>query len=66
MPFRLGPVEIILILVIIFVIFGAGRLPQLFEMVGRGFRSFRRGKSEDEGHKTTRRTKKKVIKRLED
>lgn len=66
MPFRLGPVEIILILVIIFIIFGAGRLPQLFDLVGRGFRSFRRGKSEDEGQQTTRRTKKKVIKRLED
>ncbi|MEE8193963.1 MAG: twin-arginine translocase TatA/TatE family subunit [Dehalococcoidales bacterium] len=66
MPFRLGPVEIILILVIIFVIFGAGRLPQLFEMVGRGVRSFRRGKSGNEGGQTTRRTKKKVIKRFED
>lgn len=66
MPFRLGPIEIILILVIIFIIFGAGRLPQLFELVGRGLRSFRRGKREDEGHKTTRRTKKKVIKRLDD
>jgi TatA/E family protein of Tat protein translocase len=39
-----GVIEIILILVIIFIIFGAGKLPQLFEMVGRGLRVFRREK----------------------
>lgn len=66
MPFKLGPVEIILILVIIFVIFGVGRLPQLFEMVGRGLRSFRRGKSGDEGGQVTGGTKKRAIKRFED
>lgn len=44
MPIRMGPVEIILILVIIFIIFGAGKLPQLFEMFGRGLRVFRKEK----------------------
>ncbi len=44
MPFKIGPIEIVLILVIIFIIFGAGRLPQLFEMIGKGVRSFTSGK----------------------
>lgn len=61
MPFRLGPVELILILVIVFIIFGAGRLPQLFEMVGRGFRVFRRGKKGETGEEqATKRSKKKA------
>ncbi len=43
-----GPLEIILILVIIFIIFGAGKLPQIFEFVGKGLRTLRRsGKDED-------------------
>jgi TatA/E family protein of Tat protein translocase len=35
MPFKLGWIEILLILVIVFIIFGAGKLPQLFEMFGK-------------------------------
>ena len=64
MLFRLGPVEIILILVIIFIIFGAGRLPQLFDMLGKGARSFRRGKKGGQ-EPATRRTRRKVIKKLD-
>ena len=44
MPFKIGIIEIALILVIVFIIFGAGKLPQLFEMIGKGARSFRSGK----------------------
>jgi sec-independent protein translocase protein TatA len=44
-----GPLEIILILVIVFIIFGAGKLPQIFEFVGKGFRTLRRSaKDEDD------------------
>jgi TatA/E family protein of Tat protein translocase len=57
MPFRLGPVEIILILVIFFIIFGAGKLPQLFELVGKGLRAFRGVEKGNE--KTGKRTYKK-------
>jgi TatA/E family protein of Tat protein translocase len=39
-------VEIIFILVIVFIIFGAGKLPQLFELIGKGIRVFRREKKE--------------------
>lgn len=49
MPFRLGPWEIALILVIILIVFGVGRLPQVGGAVGRGLRAFRRGQAgEDE------------------
>jgi len=60
MPFRLGPVEIILILVIIFIIFGAGRLPQLFEMFGKGVRALtgRKKSEETEEVKTTKKARK--------
>lgn len=45
MPFRLGPVELTLIVVIVLLLFGAGRLPQLGEGIGRGFRQFKRAVS---------------------
>ena len=57
MPFKLGPVEIILILVIVFIVFGAGKLPQIFELIGKGFQVFSRGKKGDKG--TVKKTYKK-------
>ena len=45
MPFKLGPLELVLILVIVFIIFGAGKLPQIFGSVGKAIRSFREGSS---------------------
>jgi sec-independent protein translocase protein TatA len=35
--------ELILILLIVFVLFGAGNLPKVMSELGRGLRSFRRG-----------------------
>lgn len=43
MPFRLGPWEIALILVIILIVFGVGKLPQIGGAIGRGIRNFRKG-----------------------
>ena len=43
MPFRLGPWEIGLILAIILIIFGVGKLPQVGGAIGKGLREFRRG-----------------------
>lgn len=40
--FGLGIGELIVILVIVLIIFGAGRLPELGEGLGRGIRNFRR------------------------
>jgi sec-independent protein translocase protein TatA len=48
MPFKLGPFELVIILVVIFIIFGAGKLPQLFESMGKGIRSMRGKQEEDE------------------
>ena len=45
----LGAPELIIILVIVLVIFGAGRLPQVFGSLGKGLREFRKAqKGEDE------------------
>lgn len=48
MPLNLGPVDIILILVIILVIFSAGRLPQAGTALGKTMKAFRTGKANDE------------------
>ena len=49
-----GPLEIILILVIILIIFGAGKLPQIFEMAGKRLRALRgKDKSENDSEKPT-------------
>ena len=50
---RLGPVEIGLILVIILVVFGAGKLPQVGSALGKSIREFRKAsRGEDEDVKT--------------
>ena len=44
-----GPPELILILVIVLIVFGAGRIPQVGDALGKGIRNFKRaisGKSE--------------------
>ncbi len=49
MPFRVGPWEIALVLVIILIVFGVGKLPQVGGAIGKGLRSFKRGqRGEDE------------------
>ena len=62
MPFKLGPLELILILAIVFIIFGAGKLPQIIGSVGKSIRSFREGRAgeldEEMGSKKTRRSRK--------
>ncbi|HXF64085.1 MAG TPA: twin-arginine translocase TatA/TatE family subunit [Caldilineaceae bacterium] len=48
---KIGPVELILILVIVTMLFGVGKLPEVFGAVGRGIREFRRGASEPDADK---------------
>ena len=38
----IGAIEILIILLIVLIIFGAGRLPQVGEGLGRGIRSFKK------------------------
>ena len=64
MPFRLGPWEIGLILVIILIVFGVGKLPQVGGAIGKGMRSFRKAQSgeDEEEEKPKRKTIKKAEK----
>ncbi len=41
MPFNLGGAELVFILVIVLIVFGAGRLPGVLGQLGRGVRTFR-------------------------
>jgi sec-independent protein translocase protein TatA len=46
MPFNLGPMELILVMVVLLLLFGAKRLPELGSGLGRGIREFKRSMSE--------------------
>jgi len=48
MPFRLGPTELILILLIALLLFGPGRLSNLARELGQSIREFRRGLTSEE------------------
>jgi sec-independent protein translocase protein TatA len=42
-----GPWEMGLVLIIVLILFGAGRLPQVFEAFGKGIKQFRDAQKED-------------------
>jgi sec-independent protein translocase protein TatA len=46
MPFSLGPTEMIFIMVVLLLIFGAKRLPELGSGLGKGIREFKRSMRE--------------------
>jgi len=46
--FGLGFSELIVILVIVLIIFGVGKLPQIGEGLGKAIRGFKKGLSEEE------------------
>lgn len=47
----LGPTELIIILVIVLVLFGVGRLSKIGSELGTGIREFKKGISDDEAPK---------------
>jgi len=65
MPFRMGPWEIGLILAIIVIVFGVGKLPQVGGAIGRGLRSFRKGQSGEDEEEEESKPKRKVSKKAE-
>ncbi|MFC1903862.1 twin-arginine translocase TatA/TatE family subunit [Chloroflexota bacterium] len=65
MPFRIGPWEIALVLVIILIVFGVGKLPQVGGAIGKGIRAFKKGQhgeDEEEEAKPKKTTRKKTTK----
>lgn len=46
--FGLGTTELVLILVLVLIIFGAGKLPEIGGALGKGIRSFRKAQERDE------------------
>jgi len=52
MPFRIGPLELVLVLLIVVIVFGVGRLPEVGSALGRGIRDFKKGlQSNEQGTK---------------
>lgn len=43
---KIGPVELAIVLVIVLLIFGAGKLPQIGNALGKSIREFRKAKEE--------------------
>jgi sec-independent protein translocase protein TatA len=71
MPFTgFGWVEGVIILAVILIVFGVGKLPQVGGALGKGIREFRRGKSgliedlEDEEEEEEEKPKKKAPKKI--
>ena len=61
MPFRIGPWEIALILLIILIVLGVGKLPQPFGAIGKGIRAFKRAeRGEDEDEEETSEAEQEV------
>lgn len=67
MPFRMGPWEIGMIVLVILIVFGVGKLPQVGGAIGKGMRAFRKGQSGDdetEEDKEEPRSKKTIAKKV--
>jgi sec-independent protein translocase protein TatA len=48
---RLGPTELIIILIIVILLFGVGRIGKIAGELGKGIREFRQGLSSDDQKK---------------
>ncbi len=46
--FGIGMPELIVVLAIVMIVFGANKIPQMMEGMGKGIRSFKKGVSEKE------------------
>jgi sec-independent protein translocase protein TatA len=50
-----GPMELAIVLVIVLIVFGPGRLPKVFEAMGSGIKKFREAQREDPEEDVTRK-----------
>jgi len=58
---KFGIWEALIILLVVLIIFGVGKLPQVGNAIGKGIRAFRRGQSGEEPEEEDVDTKKKQI-----
>ncbi len=56
----IGPWQIILILVIVLIIFGAGKLPRVAGDIAKGVKNFKKGLAEDDDDATEGDSKKAI------
>jgi len=60
----LGIGELVIILVIVFVLFGAGKLPQVMSDIGKGVKSLKKGLKDDDKSAQIESEKKSEEKKL--
>ena len=60
----LGMGELVIILVIVFVLFGAGKLPQVMSDIGKGVKSLKKGLKDDDKSAQIESEKKSEEKKL--
>ena len=53
MPFRFGPMELIIVLVVVLIIFGVGRLPEIGGAMGKAIKEFRSTQKDDGSAETS-------------
>jgi sec-independent protein translocase protein TatA len=57
MPFRMGPVELILVLLIVLMVFGVGKLTNVGSAMGKAVREFRQSQSDSDDEKSSKSKK---------
>ena len=60
---RLGWPEIVIIVVVILIVFGVGKLPQVGGAIGKGIRAFRKGQSGEYDEEEPAQPERKAIKK---
>jgi sec-independent protein translocase protein TatA len=60
MPIKLGTPELLILLTIVLLLFGVGRIGKIASELGRGIREFRQGISDDGGDKAAAEEKPKA------
>jgi sec-independent protein translocase protein TatA len=64
---KIGPLELVVILVVVLMVFGVGRLPQVGKAIGKSVRAIRNteddGAEDVETKKTAKKTKSKAAKK---